>query len=406
MPILQANSADYIIRVRDNLIYQQERGARAEATVTADAVSVGQTLVIKASAFGTAANSYTVVVTLPGGTSALAVTFVGGVLTIALGVTAGVATAGANTLNKIAAAILALSGSPFIAYASGNGLGERLTAVSSATFSGGTAARDGAPAAPQNYMFAQDAATVLQLLQSKLTASCTATAGSTTTATLTTATEANVWRGALVTFASNTTTVLLRGVTARVLSNTTTVLTFSSTLAAAVANTDTFTLAHDFMNDAILDLRQGRTSLSAAPPANVYGYERIVVDAFGRFLQTLGSTALGGRSMAWPTATIGVGSTSSVIVVNQVYLIDELKNMFMTQGGVERKIVSNTESTITVVPAFASAPVSTTAYTINTKPMQAWDNQHVHPGGHPFNYVIGGLITTLLAAVVAVTLPT
>src|SRR5688572_10051724 len=121
MAILSANAADFILRVRDKLTYGQDSGTRAQATITANAVVVGQTLVIKSATPGTAGNAFTVVITLPGGTSGLNVTFVSGVLTIALAVTAGVATAGANTLNAIATAILALSGSPLIAYPSGSG---------------------------------------------------------------------------------------------------------------------------------------------------------------------------------------------------------------------------------------------------------------------------------------------
>ena len=115
--------------------------------------------------------------------------------------------------------------------------------------------------AGRNYLRAQDLATILELLQDGTADTLvTATAGSTTTATVTSI-PANSYVGALVTFASNTTTVALRGVQARVLSHTTTVFTFASTLPAAVANTDTFSIEHDFMDDEIATIRPVRTFL-------------------------------------------------------------------------------------------------------------------------------------------------
>lgn len=404
MPILSSNEADFIIRVRDDLTQGQDRGARAQVTLAATAVVAGQTLVVKSTNFGTAANAYTCVITLPGGTSGLNVTFTGGVLTIALAVTAGVATVGANTLNLIATAILGLSGSPFIAYPSSTGTGEIRLAASSVPFAGGVAGRDGVASAPRPFLLAQDSANILQILQDKLSkASVTATGGSTTTAVVASV-GANDWRGALVTFASNTTTALLRGVTARVLSNTGTTFTFSSTLPAAVVNTDTFAIEHTILDANILELRQGRTGLGDSPAGNVYGTQRIVADAFSKLILTLGGTIFT-PTVSWPSAATKTGSTTTEIKVNETYKIDSLAHKVLTISGASRDIVSNTEDTIVVAPALSVAPAGAVAYTVTVPVNTSWDGAHVYPGPHPFNYMLAALITTALTEVVGTTLP-
>lgn len=260
-------------------------------------------------------------------------------------------------------------------------------------------------AAGRNYLRAQDLATILELLQDATgSATLTATAGSTTTATVASI-PANSYVGALVTFAANTTTVALRGVTTRVLSHTTTVFTFTTTLEAAVAVGDTFTVKHDFLNASISEIRQGKAK-GENPPGNVYGMNRTAMDAMQKLLSKLGST-LPETNISHSGAQVAAGCTDTVLKTKDTYRIDEFKGLTINISSQDRTIVSNTENTVVLNKALSSAPAADTAYTVKRQLQAAPIQAHItHPGGHPDNAHLANAIALCKTVVAALVLPT
>jgi hypothetical protein len=99
-------------------------GANGTVTVTADGANAGS-----------AGNAFTIQVTSPAGTAALAVGVAGSVVTVALAVNAGVPDAAQNTATLIAAAVTAEAG--FTASASGTGSAALTGAEGPTSFTGG-----------------------------------------------------------------------------------------------------------------------------------------------------------------------------------------------------------------------------------------------------------------------------
>lgn len=141
-------------------------------------------------------------------------------------------------------------------------------------------------AAAQNYLRAQDAANILELLQDLLsqTSELTAAGGSTTTVVDGAATfVAASYIGAYVQFASDTTTSALQGVSRRIIDNDATTLTLASALPAAVQAGDTYTLVAGQVEEEIASIRGGSVG-------NPYGDRRTVLSGFQKLTELLGSS--------------------------------------------------------------------------------------------------------------------
>src|SRR5262245_1353355 len=100
MPALPTVNAMYVKRIRDLL-----RTGIDYRTASLSLGSGTSAILLQAQEPGAPANSITVQVTVPAGTSALAVSVSGLAITIALNVSSGVPQAGSNTATLIAAAI-------------------------------------------------------------------------------------------------------------------------------------------------------------------------------------------------------------------------------------------------------------------------------------------------------------
>ena len=147
-------------------------------------------------------------------------------------------------------------------------------------------------AAAQNYLRAQDAVTILELLQDLLSQSSalTATGGTTTTVVDGAATfVANSYVGAYVVFADDTTTAALQGLTRRITANSTTTLTLDEVLPAACAVGDTYPLVAGQVEEYITAIRGGAGAASQ-PAGNPYGDRRTVLAGFQMLTEKLGST--------------------------------------------------------------------------------------------------------------------
>ncbi len=118
----------------------------------------------------------------------------------------------------------------------------------------------------------------------------------------------NAMAGQKVTFTGNV-TAALAGVTAIVASNTAGVLTFTTTLPAAVAAGDTYTISGAIFDKHIASLREGK-AFGEAPPGNMYGSALIARDALVLALQQSGTPAslaltFSGTATDTQTATVG-----------------------------------------------------------------------------------------------------
>lgn len=259
--------------------------------------------------------------------------------------------------------------------------------------------------AAKNFLRAQDMATILDLLDEAIVpvGVVTATAGSTTTATIT-ALQANLYTGATVTFAADTTTALLRGVTATVKSNTGTVITFTSVLPAAVANTDTFIIRGSVLTPYVALLRNGKKR-GDAPVANMYGDNRTLADVFEK-MKTISGTAGVFPIVSRPGALTAAGSTTTAVKVREELKIDSMQKMELVIAGQTRTIVSNDDFTL-YLNAPITAPASGVAYTIQRNTNQVNQNRKhtVHPGGHPDNRTLAYSITLLVTQITAIALP-
>lgn len=409
MPALPYVASSYIKRVRDALMT-----GPGYASASLELGSGTSAFRLVAQSPGAGGNAITVEVTVPGGTSGLAVSASGNAITIALGVAGGVAQAAQNTAALIAAAINASATVSALVQASlvGSGAGSLSVASGPTALFGGVTGADlngGVNTLPMNFLRAQDMASVLELLQNALDlpAALTATGGTATSVQDTGAFVANSQIGNKVIFTGNT-TAALAGVEAVVVSNTANALFFANgALPATPAVGDTYRIVGALVEPIVEELRDGRSS-GSAPAANVYGDSRLVVDALVRMIRQLGGSVSGTSIMAGNTAA---GSTTSRVVLDMLGVAlrpDQLKNRVITIAGESRKIVGNDENAVFFLKPLSSAPAAATAFTI-VRPVDSTDaDAHITfaPGGQPAdNRRLAELIRIAEAAVVAFVLP-
>ena len=413
MPSLPYVASSYIKRIRDSL-----SNGPGYASASLALGSGTSAFVITAREAGAAGNNITVQVTVPGGTSGLAVSVSGTAITIALGVSAGVAQAAQNTATLIVAAINASATVSALVEAAlvGSGAGSLSVASGPTALSGGVtgaAANNFVNTLPMNFLRAQDMASILDVLQDALDlpAALTATGGTSTSVQDTGAYVANTQIGNTVTFGAATTTVALRNVSAVVVSNTANALFFASALPATPAAGDTYTITGSLVEPIVAKLRDGRGK-GDSPAGNEYGDSRLVTDALVRMARQLGGTVSDTQVFAGST---GTGSTTTAVVVSTTVpgnlRIDAFKNKRLVISGETRKIVGNNENTIFFDKPLSSAPAGSTSFTV-TDPRDSADATDVGqftfaPGGQPGNNRrLAELIRICEAAVVAFTLPT
>ncbi len=402
MPALSAETAAYLRRIQDSLVYG------ASTTPSRARLVLNNALEITANTPGAAGNAWTVQVTEPAGTSGIVVTPTGTSVVIALAVSSGVATA-ANTPAALAAAFnAAVTG--LTARRLNNATTAFADPIAVQNLAGGADVSTTSMPAAQ-YLRAQDLSIVFDLLQDALTqtANLTATGGSATSVVDGAATfVANTQVGNVVTFAGNT-TAALAGVTARVVSNNTTTLFFASgALPATPQAGDTYTIRGGCFDTLIDSLREG-AARGNNPVGNLYGDANVVYDALVRGITQLGGTVA--EPTLWSGVT-GTGSTSSWIELNTrggSLRPGQFKGLKLTVTGLGSRIIKNGDETaVEVAPAFGSAPGSGVAATITV----AADSQDaviysVHPGAQPGdNARLANLLSQLEARVVAFVLPT
>ena len=411
MPLLPSETATFLRRVTDSLRFGQSVGGRASVTLASTVA--GGIVTVTAARPGAHANAWTIAVTEPAGTTPLTVTRSGNAITVALGVTAGSATATANTMTKIAAAInVALPDCDArVTTASAN---EVTNPIAAATFSGGSDSANG-EAAPSGggYLRAQDLAAFFKILQDACgKASVTATGGSTTTAVVASIPNAGQYVGAKVTFAAATTTAALRDQVAYVASHNATTFTFSSTLPAACANTDTFAIELQLVTPEIAALYQDASkTYGDAPSGNVYGETRQALDAIAKLIEQMGGgAAVPTRLLTRAGVVTAADSTDTLIESVDAMRVDEFKGRDILIASQVRRIVGNTDTTIRLAKALTSAPAGGVSFqiveaTLDYRPGVS-NLANTHPGGgHPNNAWTAYLLEQAQAAVEALILP-
>lgn len=412
MPSLSYVASSYIKRVRDSLMtgpgYASAYLALGSGTSAFN---------VTAREPGAGGNSITVAVTVPGGTSGLAVSATGTAITIALAVNAGVVVGASNTAALIVAAINASSTVSALVEASlvGSGAGSLSVAAAATALAGGVsgaASQQNVNTLPMNFLRAQDMASVLELLQDALdSGTLTATGGTATSVQDTGAYVANSQIGNVVTFTGNT-TAALAGVSATVVSNTTGALFFANgALPATPAAGDTYTIRGAIVEAIVSKLRDGRSS-GSAPAGNLYGDSRLVTDALVRLTRQLGGTVSNVTQMS---GTCGSGSTTTNVVLNMLgtrLRPDQFKGKVLSVGGETRKITGNSDTAVFFDKALTSAPALDAAYTISLQ-MDSTDadaNYQFAAGGQfpgaSQNRRLAELIRIAEAAVVAFVVPT
>jgi hypothetical protein len=411
MPALSTDVSLYIKRVVDTL--------RTGPNYSAAELLLGSgTSAIKfvAANPGVAGNSIRVAVSVPAGTSALAVSVSGNDVTIALDVTLGVPNAGANTATLVTAAVNAAAADLMVAFLPvGSGAGSLSAAVALTSLSGGRGGEGGVNTLPLNFLRAQDMASVLDLFQDAVSqpAPAAATGGTTTSVQNTGSFVASSQIGNTVVFTGNV-TAALAGVQAVVVSNTANAMFFAlGALPVAPAAGDTYTIVGSFAAKAIADLRDGRGP-GDAPAGNLYGDSRVVADILARCAQQLGG-ALAPNPVLWSGLT-AAGSfqddrvcTVKLNLTGGALRIDQFKNMLLNVAGqAARKIVSSNESNVVVAPPYSAAPAGGLAASV-VFPEYSTDasrNYTFAPGGQTHdNRALAELILAAEAAVVAFTLP-
>lgn len=401
MPALSTETKAFIQRVKDDLTLGQDRGARATAVIGSDADG---TVTLSLDGVGDSGNSYTVEVTVPGGTTALTASILGTDITVALDVTAGSPTASANTATLIAAEITS-SIAGVSATASGDGTTEITSAEGPTAFSGGEARDVLSPATPINYVRAQDTATVLDLFTGALFQLVTATGGSTNTATVTSIAD-GAYVGGTVTFGPATTTAALRDVSAEIVSVVSNTITLSGELPAAVVNTDDFFILPASSYSATA-LRGGNPDWAAAPSANVYGDRRELMSALILLSEQFGA-GISNKQLSHASLETGVGSTESEIIANQELRVDEFKGLIAAVSGTARTVVANNDTTIFLNKDLGSAPADGVQIIIrsNKKNMNPQPFSLAHPATQPGdNYDLADIIAQVEGEVEAFTLP-
>lgn len=415
MPALTTEVQLYLKRVRDTL-----RTGPAYASAGLILGTTTSRVQLVAQDPGALGNSINIAVTVPAGTSALAVTVSGRTITIALNVSAGVPQAASNTATLIVAALTASAAALALVQAllpAGSGAGSLSTAVA-LPLSGGTGGGEsGVDTLPLNFLRAQDTASVLEVLMEALTlsAAITATGGTAVSVQDTGAFIANTQIGNTILFTGNT-TAALAGRTAVVVSNTANACFFApGSIPATPVAGDTYRVIGTFSNPDILALRGAipgsPRGKGDAPPGNLYGDSRTVTNAFVRIIQQLVGTAAF-ESTLWTGNSAAVGSSLSTVVLNTrggAFRIDEFKNMKLAVTGfTARKVVSNDATSVTFAPPLGTVPGAVA--TVISYPQDrttAGLNYTFAPGGSPHDAkYLAELLRAAQVAVTAFVLPT
>lgn len=291
-----------------------------------------------------------------------------------------------------------------------------LTAIKGALTTGTDTGTPGAyagdvHAAAQNYLRAQDMATVLDLLQQAMNATTplTVVSGSTTTIVDGASTfVAGEQVGNEVTIVTATETIV--GETATVVANDTTTLTLSPAFSATTTAGDTYTIEAKFLDTEIDTLREGRGIADAT--VNPYGAHRDAINGLVRFAEQLAST-FAERNIGASGLTALAGSDDTTILLSGgAYRIDELRGyrVVVTARG-EGIVVSNNENSVTLRGPMAAAAQAADAVAI-TVPLNDFGGTsapkiRTHPGAQPGeNAALADLIDQLQALVEAATVPT
>lgn len=291
-----------------------------------------------------------------------------------------------------------------------------LTAIKGALTTGTDTGTPGAyagdvHAAAQNYLRAQDMATVLDLLQQAMNATTplTVVSGSTTTIVDGASTfVAGEQVGNEVTIVTATETIV--GETATVVANDTTTLTLSPAFSATTTAGDTYTIEAKFVDTEIATLREGGGIADST--VNPYGAHRDAINGLVRFAEQLAST-FAERNIGASGLTALAGSDDTTILLSGgAYRIDELRGyrVVVTARG-EGIVVSNNENSVTLRGPMAAAAQAADAVAI-TVPLNDFGGTsapkiRTHPGAQPGeNAALADLIDQLQALVEAATVPT
>jgi len=265
-------------------------------------------------------------------------------------------------------------------------------------------------AAAQNYLRAQDMATVLELLQEQLSATTAldAVSGSTTTIVDAASTfVAGEQVGNEVTITSATESIV--GETATVVSNDTTTLTVSPAFSATITAADEYTIEAKFLDTEIATLRKGGGIADST--VDPYGAHRDAINGLVRFAEQLGSS-FAERNMGGTGLVALDGSDDTVVLLSGgPYRIDQFKGyrVAVNTAG-EGIVVSSNENSVTLRGPMAAAAAADDAVTI-TVPLNDFGGTsapkiRTHPGAQPGeNAALADLIDQLQALVAAATVP-
>lgn len=291
-----------------------------------------------------------------------------------------------------------------------------LTAIKGALTTGTDTGTPGAyagdvHAAAQNYLRAQDMATVLDLLQQAMNATTplAVVSGSTTTIVDGASTfVAGEQVGNEVTIVTATEAIV--GETATVVANDTTTLTLSPAFSATTTAGDTYTIEAKFVDTEIATLREGGGIADAT--VNPYGAHRDAINGLVRFAEQLAST-FAERNIGASGLTALAGSDDTTILLSGgAYRIDELRGyrVVVTARG-EGIVLKNDENSVTLRGPMAAAAQAADAVAI-TVPLNDFGGTsapkiRTHPGAQPGeNAALADLIDQLQALVEAATVPT
>lgn len=268
-----------------------------------------------------------------------------------------------------------------------------------------------AVAGPANGLSALDAANALELLQEacSTTTPLEAATGSSDTVILAAAStfEPGTLVGSYVLIVaaddpSND------GEVRRIIANDDESITVDEPFPAAIVEDDTYQIVAGMLDEVIETLREGKTADRSVN--RLTGESRTFVDGISRLMAATAATPLRRRLF---TSTFASGSTTSVCnVVNRGsdFALDRFVGMALVNGtsGAESIIVSNTESTITVDPPFASAPTNGQVARIEIRELADSAPQVIgrpHVALQQENAEQANLLSQAMAAVVAYTLP-
>lgn len=270
--------------------------------------------------------------------------------------------------------------------------------------------------AAQNYLRAQDMATVLDLLQDGLDqdSSLTATDGTTTTVVDGAGTFVEDQQiGNYVIFEGNITSEIA-GEERRITDNDETTLFWDrgDPLPASVQADDNYTIRGGIFDEAVSHLREGKDAADAT--VNVYGNVPVPMDALSRGIQQISGSPVNYREV-WDGDT-GNDSTDTEVQLDLQggsLVPDQLRGYRINITGFEyRTIVRNTaEGLCTLNTPLSSAPSSGTSVRVTAADDNVGGTSapkiRTHPGAQPGeNAQLADLIQQLEDAVVDYTLPT